>query len=196
MAGTVLIMLAAISPWALLRLRAAGRDRDRGSRSHPRWNALDRRAGRKSGGVLRERRQLGEEHRGRDATRRRAADGRHRRAACCGRWRRGWPARHPRWRRPGGDARWRRPARPVATPGGAPAAAPGRARGDGPGDGPGGRRSRRAASCGRRAAPTDGATVPAQDPPPPRDVPWNERPTLELGPNFGDTVVYPHPDAE
>ncbi len=35
-----------------------------------------------------------------------------------------------------------------------------------------------------------------QEPPPPRDVPWNERPTLELGPNIGDIVVTPHPDAE
>ena len=96
---------------------------------------------------------------------------------------------------------------PSGIPGGdGPGGAPG---GDGPGgDGPGARRSgrRRPAAvpvAGRRsgggprdgpagghggAAPTDGATVPAQDPPPPRDVPWSERPTLELGPNFGDAA--------
>jgi hypothetical protein len=38
--------------------------------------------------------------------------------------------------------------------------------------------------------------LPSQPPPPPREVPWNEQQVLELGPNIGDTPVYPHPDAD
>jgi hypothetical protein len=37
---------------------------------------------------------------------------------------------------------------------------------------------------------------PASDPPPPREVPWNDMPVLELGPNIGETPVHLDPDAE
>jgi hypothetical protein len=38
----------------------------------------------------------------------------------------------------------------------------------------------------------------APEPPPqaPADPPWSERSVLELGPDFGDTPVWPHPDAQ
>lgn len=42
----------------------------------------------------------------------------------------------------------------------------------------------------------NGPDNPPPDPPPSPDVPWKEQPVLELGPNFGDTPVYPHPEAE
>jgi hypothetical protein len=42
----------------------------------------------------------------------------------------------------------------------------------------------------------DDPPPPPPDPPPSREVAWKDRPVLELGPNFGETNVYPHPDAE
>jgi hypothetical protein len=37
---------------------------------------------------------------------------------------------------------------------------------------------------------------PAQEPQPSREVPWNEQSALELGPNVGDPPVFPHRDAD
>jgi hypothetical protein len=48
---------------------------------------------------------------------------------------------------------------------------------------------------GGEEPPDDAPNPPAPQPPPSRDVPWSERSVLELGPNFGETPVYPHPDA-
>jgi hypothetical protein len=45
-------------------------------------------------------------------------------------------------------------------------------------------------------APVEPPPSPAEPPPNTRDVPWSQRSVLELGPNFGDTVVWPHEDAE
>jgi hypothetical protein len=49
---------------------------------------------------------------------------------------------------------------------------------------------------GGEEPPDDAPTPPAPQPPPSRDVPWNERSVLELGPNFAETPVHPHPDAD
>jgi hypothetical protein len=50
---------------------------------------------------------------------------------------------------------------------------------------------------GGEEPPDDVPTPPAPQPPTPsRDVPWAERSVLELGPNFGETPVWPHPDAD
>ncbi len=46
------------------------------------------------------------------------------------------------------------------------------------------------------APPDDAPSPPAPQPPPSRDVPWNERSVLELGPNIGETPVWPHEDAD
>jgi hypothetical protein len=44
--------------------------------------------------------------------------------------------------------------------------------------------------------PPDAPSPTPQQPPPSREVPWNEKPVLELGPNIGDMPVHPHPDAD
>jgi hypothetical protein len=42
----------------------------------------------------------------------------------------------------------------------------------------------------------DAPSPPAPQEPPSRQVPWNERSVLELGPNIGETLVWPHEDAD
>ncbi|HJS92886.1 MAG TPA: hypothetical protein VJ741_01385 [Solirubrobacteraceae bacterium] len=44
--------------------------------------------------------------------------------------------------------------------------------------------------------PPDSPPPPPQQPPPSGEVPWKEQPVLELGPNFGETPVWPHEDAQ
>jgi hypothetical protein len=58
-----------------------------------------------------------------------------------------------------------------------------------------------ATTVGGPASPvaSDAGDPPAEDSAtdePPRERRWSERSALELGPNFGDIVVWPHPDAE
>jgi hypothetical protein len=47
---------------------------------------------------------------------------------------------------------------------------------------------------GGEPGPAVESETPEQGPPPPRDTPWNERPTIDLGPDMGP--IWPHPEAE
>ncbi len=51
-------------------------------------------------------------------------------------------------------------------------------------------------AANRPGARTAGDPTAGGEPPAPPSRPWSQRPVLELGPNFGDTVVWPHEDAE
>ncbi len=44
--------------------------------------------------------------------------------------------------------------------------------------------------------PPDAPSPPSEPPPPSREVPWNERHVIELGPDMGYPQAYPHPDAD
>ena len=241
MAGTVLIMLSALSPWALLRFvpltemvtGAAG-----ALRGELRSAGTGRREGR---GERQERcRRLDEPHHVGDEARRRARDGRCRRSGPPGtrpreRRVRRLPGRHPAGRTSrrhtarggaGGRGRRRRESsrrpsgeRPHDTTVGGPAAPAASAPDDTTVGGPAGRahqttrpsaaqhasapddttvgRPSPAGGDPRPGAPTAGDPHPRRGEPPPRAArPWSQRPVLELGPNFGDTVVWPHEDAE
>ncbi len=70
---------------------------------------------------------------------------------------------------------------------------------DGPAGPPAGGGGARNEASGEPGPVTPGEPDPVtpEQPAPPRPDPrWSERPVLELGPNFGDTPVWPHPDAE
>jgi hypothetical protein len=51
-------------------------------------------------------------------------------------------------------------------------------------------------AAGSEPASSEEPTEAAGEPPATQERSWSERPVLELGPNFGSTPVWPHPDAE
>jgi hypothetical protein len=164
MAGIVLIMLAALSPWALLRfvplaeVAAGAAGALRGEvRSHA--ASADRAISRATGGD--------------DWVPRTIA----------------WMTGQARHREPdaGGPSQPLDPSAPGAPPSGGPDAPP-----SGPADAP----PSAAADTPPSGAPTPPTSPPPEPPAAAVNPPWKEHPALELGPNFRDSRVWPHPDAE
>ena len=159
MAGTVLIMLAALSPWALLRFVplaevAAGAAAALRGELRSAGASADRAVGYATGGD----------------------DGVARTIA--------WMSRQAGNRMPeAGD-----PASPDG--GGGSDSGPGGGTGNETPGGAGGMEPP------RETSPAAPEPHPEQPPPGTPEPPWQERSVLELGPNFGDTPVWPHPDAE
>jgi hypothetical protein len=166
MAGTVLIMLAALSPWALLRFVplaevTAGAAAALRGELRSAGASADRAVGYATGGD----------------------DGVARTIA--------WMSRQAGNRMP-------EPDDPASPGGGGGGTGPGAGGGTDPGASGGTDRGPGGAGAGEipretsRAAPEPEAEQPPETP----DPPWQKRSVLELGPNFGDTPVWPHPDAE
>ena len=147
MAGTVLIMLAALSPWALLRFVplaevAAGAAAALRGELRSAGASADRAVGYATGGD----------------------DGVARTIA--------WMSRQAGNRVPEADD--------PASQGGGGGTDPSPSGNEAPGE----------------TSPAAPEAEAEQPPPATPEPPWQERSVLELGPNFGDTPVWPHPDAE
>jgi hypothetical protein len=185
MAGTVLIMLAALSPWALLRFVPLA-EVSAGAGAALRGELRSTRASAQ--------RAVGHAESGADSLARTTA----------------WMSRQAERRMPGGDG----PAGPGPGGGGAretsnetsdqtspagatPQAPPGAPPSPSP---PTPREPPEPSPPTPREPPQSSPPTPREppepSPPTPREPPWSERSVLELGPNFGGTPVWPHPDAE